>query len=62
MAGLPVAGIGTVFYLALLLGMGATKLRRWGRGSVRRIGQRRREELVDTSVVPLKERAGATST
>jgi hypothetical protein len=45
MAGLPVTGIGTVFYIVLLLGMGATKLWRWGLGSIRRIGQRRWEKL-----------------
>jgi hypothetical protein len=49
MAGLPVAGIGTLFYVVLLLGMGATKLWRWGLGSIRRIGKRRWERLEGTS-------------
>jgi len=40
MVGLPVAGISTMFYLGLLLGMGATKLWRWGVGSIQRIGKR----------------------
>jgi hypothetical protein len=51
MAGLPMAGIGTMFYGVLLLGMGATKLWRWVRGSIRRIGTRWEEKLGDTSVL-----------
>ena len=34
------AGIGTMFYVALLVGMGVTKLWRWGLGLVQRIGKR----------------------
>ena len=41
MVGLPIAGIGTLFYLALMIGMGASKLWRWGRGSIQRIGKAR---------------------
>ena len=52
MAGLPVAGIGTLFYGVLLLGMGATELWRWVRESIRRIGQRRWETLGDPCVQP----------
>ena len=51
MAGLPMAGIGTMFYGVLLLGMGATKLWRWALGSIRRIGTKWEEELADTSVL-----------
>ena len=40
MVGLPVAGIGTLFYAVLLLGMGATALWRWGLGLIQRIGKR----------------------
>ena len=40
MVGLPIAGIGTLFYVVLLLGMGAAKLWRWGVGVTRRIGNR----------------------
>ena len=40
MAGLPIAGIGTMFYAVLLLGMGATALWRWGLGLIQRIGKR----------------------
>lgn len=43
MIGLPVAGLSTLFYVVLLVGMGATKLWRWGLGSIRRIGKRREE-------------------
>lgn len=43
MAGMPIAGISTVFYVVLLIGMGATKLWRWGVGSIQRIGKRRLE-------------------
>jgi hypothetical protein len=52
MAGLPVAGIGTLFYGVLLLGMGATKLWRWLRESIQRVGQRRWEALGDPCVQP----------
>jgi hypothetical protein len=52
MAGLPVAGIGTLFYGVLLLGMGATELWRWVRESIRRIGQRRWETFGDPCVQP----------
>ena len=51
MAGLPMAGIGTMFYGVLLLGMGATKLWRWVLGSIRRIGTEWAEKLGDTSVL-----------
>ena len=51
MAGLPMAGIGTMFYGVLLLGMGATKLWWWVLGSIRRIGTRWEEKLGDTSVL-----------
>ena len=51
MAGLPIAGIGTMFYSVLLLGMGATKLWRWALESIRRIGKRWGEESRDRSVL-----------
>ena len=35
--GLPTAGLGSIFYALLLLGMGATSLWRWGRRSLRRL-------------------------
>ena len=40
MVGLPMAGIGSVFYVVLLIGMGATKLWRWSLGSVRRLANK----------------------
>ena len=40
MVGLPMAGIGSVFYVVLLIGMGATKLWRWGLGSLRRLANK----------------------
>ena len=38
MAGLLTGGIGTIFYVVLLIGMGVTKLWRWGQGWIQRIG------------------------
>ena len=40
MVGLPVASIGSLFYLVLSLGMGIAKLWRWGRGVIRRSAAR----------------------
>ena len=37
MAGLLMGGIGTIFYVVLLLGMGVTKLWRWGLEWIQRI-------------------------
>ena len=51
LAGLPVTGIGTVFYVVLLLGMGVTKLWRWGFAAIRRIGPGRLEKVKDTSLL-----------
>jgi hypothetical protein len=51
MVGLPIAGISTIFYAVLLLGMGATKLWRWALGSIPRIGKRGREKPGDRSVL-----------
>ena len=47
MVGLPMAGIGSVFYVVLLIGMGATKLWRWGLGAVRRLAsqEQAREQI-----------------
>jgi hypothetical protein len=44
MAGMPMAGVSTVFYVVLLIGMGATKVWRWGVESIQRIGKKRLEE------------------
>lgn len=44
MVGLPMAGIGTMFYGVLLLGMGATKLWQWVLGSIRWIGTKWEEK------------------
>ena len=44
MAGMPIAGISTVFYVVLLIGMGVTKLWRWGVGSIQRLEKRRLEK------------------
>jgi hypothetical protein len=38
MAGLLMGGTGTIFYVVLLLGIGVTKLWRWGLGWIQRIG------------------------
>ena len=38
MAGMLMGGIGTVFYVVLSLGMGVTKLWRWGLEWIQRIG------------------------
>ena len=40
MAGLLMGGIGTVFYVMLLIGMGVTELWQWGQGWIQRIGNR----------------------
>ena len=40
MAGLLMGGIGTIFYAVLTLGMGATKLWRWGLGWIQQIENR----------------------
>lgn len=50
MAGMPLAGISTLFYVALLLGMGATKAWRWAVESLRRMGKRRWEKLEGSSL------------
>ena len=66
--GLPTAGLGTMFYVLLLLGMGATNLWRWGRRSLRcLITGPEREPVPDpTHLHPLRgdrpgEPAGASS-
>ncbi len=51
MVGVPIAGIGTIFYLMLLLGMAVTKLWRWGLGALQRISKKRWEKLVAPSLL-----------
>jgi hypothetical protein len=51
MAGMPIAGVGTIFYGVLLLGMGATKLWRWALRSIRPVGTKWEEKPADTSVL-----------
>ena len=50
MVGLPMAGIGTLFYVVLMVGAGAGKLWRWGRESIQRIGKTRLRAREQTAV------------
>jgi hypothetical protein len=44
MAGMPIAGLGALFYAVLWIGMGATQVWRWGMGTIQRIEKRRPEK------------------
>ncbi len=57
MVGLPIAGIGTMFYAVLLLGMGATALWRWGLGLTKRIGKRWWPGQESGSRLPVRRRS-----